>query len=1163
MSTSKKPRDPSDPNDIRNWNGHAGPTFLAADPFDVNKKTVLYSSFTLQPVPAHLLPPGVCADPNDFVVPVPADELEEELKRLPPRAPIPPRILVNPIFSGVVLNVRNQNPDQRKPPTRAQLLQEFTRQNALTFFHRRHMQLLEELARHLGNGGSAFEHFTSHPDLEALVKEIVEHMGSEDPQITSVHIQDEVALRVREGLSQDTTDHNIHQLQHLLSRIIQQINRDQVGNSTVPEELQDDTLYQQIQDVLEGQGIMSSHNAMRDDLVRRIRELRDQRSRELREGSTSKPVAVATVPTLSKRVLKPTPAATSRATSTTTPGATISRRTMPIFTPEETPESIAIQTPQDNAIFPQPRSDILDYNMQPTSAAGLPFGFAFDPAWSEKLRVSSNSVLNSTTLPYYVNDGPRAPHEGETQYRRRIKRAVENMGIEHRLVPVLTDKDLRQYKGDKKAIAKARRALKNQVARDSTTHLYKLRNEGNKNRYDEEYAMMWEAEKRARQARNAMRRRNAQERLRAEILKFPESLGQRLPTPPPPDDSGDELYDFTISNGPREVDLRQDFQGRLKRDRDDRSPRTGTRSPQVPAGEQSKVPIKCVGCEQFRAYCSLPETGAPCLRCKQWGQACLQQDQERCWTVFNSQTVAVPTGTSKETQSANGGSYNTDSQYRQGGRPPTIETEFGRMPNRSRDNRSRSPTRDGGDLETAGFGFDHWIPCNACLVNGRACDKDGPPCRSCVLHGVEESCSSAGAENQTFQAQPSMMEYDPAQLGRIPDIGASPDAWERVNALLEAGATLTSGDDINPYQSVTQATPGSPVDWAEVGKQLGFSRNPMLANASAEMAAQSVNWVSKEDQVWSGGAQYNAFGQELDMHGNIVPGGRLFNGIVDLDPDRPVNSLENGYSSGNPFNVNTETDEVEVNNFFNLYEDSGTDLFTYIQEKDQVDTAMGGTTDEPLNPSLPTDALSLGQDPSRLPDYDIPEDPVLPDIDALAALQSVPAQNSAPCDEPVEYFTNWTGALCCNVPTKSCDHTSHSDHHICISCHAEQNLHLGQAQENVIEGTKRWMCAPCASNANALARAGLPVNAETNPDEMVMVAMCMCTLQLRKTWLCHRHRDQAITRVKVRTARMQELVIRMSDGGVPKCAFCMEREQDPMTGAWACVCCYRIPAAKQ
>ncbi|KAL2065840.1 hypothetical protein VTL71DRAFT_3510 [Oculimacula yallundae] len=1122
------PHDPSDPNDPRNWNGHPGPTFTAVDPFDVQRNTVLYSSFTLLAIPAHLLPPQKASilssaeisnptSQQNQVSLAPTEELESRLAGLDPELPIPAGLRTNIDLAALDRQVRSQIPDKLSAPKAGHLLREFRRNNALNSFHQKHIQLLPDITRYIENGGDASNVFTSRPELNELAQQIVSFVRKGRKEIYSSQVELEVELRIREGSSQDITDNNIHQLQLLSSQLYR---LEASGNVNVPEEISNDLLYQQIQAYLVGIKRGTNHAGVRADLKRRITKLRSQRSIELKSASRSgeSSRAASQAPEIS-RTTRPIP------------------RSAPPFTPEDTSDFTSRQTSQVDDDTPVVRDDVLNYGMQPESAAGLPTGFAFDPGWIYGGRASVTG--NVETLRYYVNDGPQGPQETEIQYLRRMKRAVENMGLEKRVIPILSQQVASNFGNDKNGVKKARSELKNKTVRDSNAHATALQGSM--------YKARWVAEKRARQARNAVRRREAQERLRAELASRPESLGLRLPTPPPPDDSGDELYDFSIA-GPRVGDTRE---LRLQKDSERRKGKVRKRNKPRPYPEDLPLETgsKCTGCSVASVDCSMAQTGRPCNRCQSLGIHCLGRDEEVRYTSINRR-ASLPL---LEEEAGPDAALGTDPRF-VNARGRTKFKRMSRNTFKARDRRSRSPLGEN-DFD---FGHSDFTPCENCILYGRSCDGNGPPCTPCALYGVESTCDLNGLSSQPYQPQSPMMSYSPAQLGTVPYTGGpADDPWSRLNALLDEGVPLTSGAELHPFQEIPP-TPQGPIDWNETDALLGFTSE--TANPSTEMEAQSMNWVSSEPAIPLGELQYNGFGQELDMHGEVIPNRRIQKDVIlsEGDPDFPVNSIENNYSSGSAFNTNTnaEYDQFAVNNYFDPNVDPDEDFFSLINEMN--DTAMGGTSDEPLNPHLPNDSLSFGQDPSRQPDYTIPGSPVLPDIDPQSTLQGIPTQNSEPCDEDPEYFTSWTGATCSNVPTKACDHTSHiHPHAICIPCHASQNAAFSSTQDDVISSTKRYMCTPCSTTARYMQQVDAPVNPEKDPDNKVLLGMCLCTLQMRKTWLCHLHRDQAVTRVKARVAIMQDVVVRMSGLEGVKCPFCSEREQDVGSGAWACVACYK------
>lgn len=345
-------------------------------------------------------------------------------------------------------------------------------------------------------------------------------------------------------------------------------------------------------------------------------------------------------------------------------------------------------------------------------------------------------------------------------------------------------------------------------------------------------------------------------------------------------------------------------------------------------------------CQAALEICSVTVTGWPCDRCR--------INNLPCNYAFVTSTPAVPSYRDRIKESRPSempgppfttfvNTFATDQgMVNDRGRSSTVEIDFGRLPNRPRHEILRGPPRDysgppmGGydsdldpnenqdDLE---FNVDDWQPCDNCLFNIRACDNDGPPCRSCILHGVESTCNSAGNTGQTSQPQTPRVQSSGIQRGTQPDQALqsieSTDPWARMQSMLDAGIPLTSGaEDISPHLA---APPPQPIFNGGVSKnvpdqQLGFTperRAP--ANSSADLRTQSQNWLSREGEaVWSRGAKYNAYGQELDMHGSIVPGGRIFNGVVDPDPDQPINSIENDHSRRTSFNVRTQKNDLEL-----------------------------------------------------------------------------------------------------------------------------------------------------------------------------------------------------------------------------------------------------------
>lgn len=143
---------------------------------------------------------------------------------------------------------------------------------------------------------------------------------------------------------------------------------------------------------------------------------------------------------------------------------------------------------------------------------------------------------------YYVNDGPQIPGEPDPHYHIRIRQANKRMGIEHRVRPPIPSTE--GYPGGyqnadwKKKEGRFWNDIRNRDRQHEANSTPKHKE------YDANYEARWDAEKRLRQARNAIRRQNAV----AEVREHFRLAGyDRLPTPDPAEDSGDDLNDWGVN----------------------------------------------------------------------------------------------------------------------------------------------------------------------------------------------------------------------------------------------------------------------------------------------------------------------------------------------------------------------------------------------------------------------------------------------------------------------------------------------------------------------------------------------------------------------------------------------------------------------------------------
>ncbi|PVH72760.1 hypothetical protein DL98DRAFT_595702 [Cadophora sp. DSE1049] len=219
-------------------NGYPKQTFRVPDP-DNPPRTILYSSFSLQPVPIHRLSRGV----EYQVGPALTDQLEGRLAGIAEGQAIPADVPANPLLNDLIANVRSQNPQQTRRPTVPQLLRELRRQNALTAFQAQHEQLLSELTKQIADGASIFAPFASIPELLELFSRIIDFLDRKHVRVTAVHIRGWINSRILESLRADANDHQVHQLQNLSSRILRQIKCEAAGDYAVPRELREEAVY--------------------------------------------------------------------------------------------------------------------------------------------------------------------------------------------------------------------------------------------------------------------------------------------------------------------------------------------------------------------------------------------------------------------------------------------------------------------------------------------------------------------------------------------------------------------------------------------------------------------------------------------------------------------------------------------------------------------------------------------------------------------------------------------------------------------------------------------------------------------------------------------------------------------------------------------------------
>lgn len=910
-----------------------------------------------------------------------------------------------------------------------------------------------------------------------------------------------------------------------------------------------------------------------------------------------------------------------------------------------------------NATAPQYQQDLASHH-------GLPMGFTCDPQWA------------AGDQPYYerfyVNDGPRRPGEDTKTYKARVRRACEYMGIEHRVMPRLDNNDPR-WKDDRMKIAQAKRDFNLENQRLATAHHNRL-NDAAPLTYDAHYKALWDAEKQARQARNKLRRDVAVAAARGDLLQH---TGQRLPTPPPPDDSGDELWDWG-DNGPKLAPP-----PRSRALRNSTGVNVGSRGPRGPYNTKSKTKIKdrqdappgddgndgndgstrrararktCSPCYLAHTSCSLDATGIPCDRCrkKKTPQLCVQ----RVSLNYNRLPSRLFTSTA---QTASPGDVDTastqdDSTPGPRSRQSRMKLKAGssqRLANRPLGSpgraRSRSPTRSYPEeqrrLQRSIRRADGVVTCSNCQDNNRICQSDGGPCVQCVIHRTMSSCDAVGDHGQLYEANDDtvMFDLEPTELIEHPPAPQAGDESNPLASILEylnssnpevpdEGVAAATGG-VHPFQSVPPRSaeyPNPVYDEAPLSSQYPDAGTQRLldhqwgtpADPAGEMASHSQNWLGSDitsfnddtfpfddqgreldrpggylvpggrvkispqrgfGQISPEGYFHDEFGRELDLDGVLVPGGR----VASVQTLRPQD-----FGNTDRLNVNPITGEFEENPYWDprtdehwdpnaaqagrygldASGDSTMNMGSSPMVDPNIDPNLGFNLDpnidpniDPnLDPNLPTDPRSFGLDPAMQPNLNFQpsaEDLIQVEARKLNSDLRQPIVGDYACDEIVDYWNQLAAEpdWCVKRPTKACDHFQHQDGHTCVACHAYQNDFLGATQQATIDNTKRWLCRPCTDERLAQHGAhGAGAGAARVPSHAFRFGMCICTLQMRKAWLCHQHRQEVIARVAARTLENGERAIRESAGAPLLCPTCGVRPQDPSQQSWGCMSCYDV-----
>lgn len=206
--------------------------------------------------------------------------------------------------------------------------------------------------------------------------------------------------------------------------------------------------------------------------------------------------------------------------------------------------------------------------------------------------------------------------------------------------------------------------------------------------------------------------------------------------------------------------------------------------------------------------------------------------------------------------------------------------------------------------------------------------------------------------------------------------------------------------------------------------------------------------------------------------------------------------------------------------------------------------------------SLPS-KVTLRWDGNPAPVGPVPDGNIFPDIPKLRYYW-MDKENGIPdgfqdgaagdCWEIVPSFGNAglfgvEPAICMTGPAKACDHSGHSLAwwYTCRDCHQNQNSYVRNTQAVEIERTKARLCKSCTKKAKQSPTA--------------VLGWCLCSSQLRTSWLCHEDRQAAILILGAHNTLMKVHIVRAGQGRDNFCIGCYVNDADPQSSAWGCLAC--------
>ncbi|KAF7865589.1 uncharacterized protein EAF02_010012 [Botrytis sinoallii] len=780
----------------------------------------------------------------------------------------------------------------------------------------------------------------------------------------------------------------------------------------------------------------------------------------------------------------------------------------------------------------------------------------FDPFIVEQLETGTYSpwLTEIAANIEAIDERPKQPWESMTAWRARVLTSRKAIGVESselRRRPYsfpTTAKLAGDTPAQLKARTAARRKVKIQWEKDKEIHKNKM-DHTHKN-FDPEYATQYRAEKACRQLENAKSRKTAlliarriaerDHQPRPVTPELPEdSSDEDLPAMPPRDRTGALAAPDPKPKRSRPCDRCRSSgeECKLPRASPTGKPASGTTggtaggAPGEYTAQRSglaRTAKRCLYCTHMRKPCTLVAgSPRPCDRCKQRGIVCeITRDLEDpnapkpAWKLKPQKPG--PKKVSDPDEFSDSAMDLDEDEDEDDGEPITAQQKasLSRKKRAAFNQRSRRRSFSSRRRRSASpeVGNAPSIQCAPCKDQSRPCDGERP-CGTCKLNGTVDMCNpvsyfSKYRERDYQGARGTLQRADDEEEDldlSVPERGYNDvnTEWDKLASNFEEADQAIKDMDLGPMMNYSSQVI---MDSFEAGHQNSFfSQNaeneiPPMEPYKPDPDGPSYNRVAT---VTEPDASYNSLapgGPEFlsEPFGDVAHYAAMTFDGEGIDFSTPRISPQ--YSVESP-----DVEMLDLDDVLNSVEEHRSGFEVVVQEKPDPD------------PRLQIRPLS---------DY---RQEWKQDLKGIL--------KNKHCDELIGVD------ICFKSPAKHCDYLQHGieggDWHTCVSCHKDQNVRVSDSQSTLIEYTKLYYCDVCAAEQRPRTR-GVKMGAAFKKE------YCTCTSQMRKSWLCNTHRDEAIRDVTERALAVKNWLSRK---GLLKCNGCDMRHLGYRSGMWACASC--------